>query len=61
MVERVLRASLGCFTARAPDPKRLLTAGQRATDEQRVQVTEVVRVQMAQEHLVEVVVGDLQG
>ncbi len=61
MIQRVLCAPLWFITARSPNAQRFLAAGQRATDEQRIQVTEVVGMQVAQEDLIEVIIGDLRG
>ena len=51
----------GSRLARTPDPQRHHPVGDHATHPQRVEITEVVGVEMADEDLVEVVVGDLEG
>ena len=45
--------------ARPPNPELSLPVGDDATDPQRIEVTDMVGVQMAEKHLVEVVVGNL--
>ena len=57
MLERIGRAELRRRPAGALDPQRHVAAHHRATDQEIVQRTEVVVVQVADEHLVEIVVG----